>query len=49
MKQNEEAFAKYRDIKVEGAMIQSSGKTKEEDESGISPFRKYKMQKCSSH
>ena len=43
--QNQEAFAKYRDVKVEGARIQSSGEKKEEDESGMSAFRKYKMHK----
>jgi len=45
MKQHEESFAKYRDVKVEGARIQSSGEAKDDDGSGISPFRKYKFHK----
>lgn len=41
--QNQEAFAKYRDVKVEGAKILSSGGKKDDD--GKSPFFKYKMHK----
>ena len=45
LKQNQEAFEKYRDVKVEGARIQSRGE-KKDDTIGISPFRKYKMHKA---
>lgn len=40
--QNKDAFTRYRDVKAEGAKIQS---TAEKDESGKSAFIKYKMHK----
>ena len=46
LKQNQEAFEKYRDVKVEGARMQSTGGKKDDDTSGMSPFRKYKMHKA---
>ena len=45
LKQNKEAFEKYRDVKVEGARMQSVGESQEENASGMSAFRKYKMHK----
>jgi len=45
---NQKAFDKYRIVKVEGAKLQSDIAEKEaveSDNSGISPFRKYKMHK----
>ena len=46
LKQNREAFEKYRDVKVEGARIQSNGEKQDENTSGLSAFRKYKMHKA---
>ena len=46
--QNQEAFSKYRDVKIEGARIQSENNETEKDANyGLpSPFLKYKMHKA---
>ena len=46
--QNQEAFTKYRDVKIEGARLQSanSEKSEEQDLTKPSPFKQYKMHKA---
>ena len=46
--QNQEAFNKYRDVKIEGARLQSanSEKSEEQDPTKPSPFKQYKMHKA---
>ena len=45
LKQNQDAFNRYRDVKIEGARMQCDGNEIKADQSGMSAFRKYKMHK----